>query len=172
MDIDNDQYSRLHPDVEFENGVLKIQKGAEDELTDQEIEACEILRINLNEGDDDNNDEDNDDSDNNDSDEDGGRIMSEVHRRKALRNGNSDNESDYGNINFIYCSAAEVERLWSLAKHILTDERKGMMDADNFEALLYLKVNCLYWNAMDVAEADRERARKEAESRRGSESED
>ena len=53
--------------------------------------------------------------------------------------------SVYGNCDFIYGSAAEVERLWSVAKHILADERKGMMEPMMFETLIYLKLNEEYW---------------------------
>lgn len=46
----------------------------------------------------------------------------------------------YINCDFIYGSCAEVERLWSLANYILTDERKGNMSPVMFEAILFLKI--------------------------------
>ncbi len=45
---------------------------------------------------------------------------------------------------FILGSAAEVERLWSVAKNVLKDNRKSMTPL-LFEALLFLKVNNSYW---------------------------
>ena len=58
---------------------------------------------------------------------------------------------------YIYASSAEVERLWSLAKHIQTNERKGRIELGVFESLIFMKVNSLYWNDNDVATADEER---------------
>lgn len=58
----------------------------------------------------------------------------------------------YCNCNFIFGSAAEVERLWNHAKYILTNERKGMMEPITFEALLFLENNHHYWRDVDVAE--------------------
>ena len=68
----------------------------------------------------------------------------------------------YGDCSFIFGSAAEVERLWSHAKHILTNSRKGMMEADNFEALLFLKINKHLWESIDLAEADKAQSRSRA----------
>ena len=79
--------------------------------------------------------------------------MERMHRIQAERELDFHN-SVYGNIDFILGSAAEVERLWSLAKHILEDDRRGMMSEDMFEALLFLKVNRRFWNEQNVAEAD------------------
>ena len=48
----------------------------------------------------------------------------------------------------------QVERLWSRAKYILTDERMGMMEPQLFESLLFLKLNKEYWGIEELAEAD------------------
>ena len=49
--------------------------------------------------------------------------------------------------------AAEVERLWYIAKYILTDKSKGMINTAMFESLLYLKINRYHWTMRDVVEA-------------------
>ena len=57
----------------------------------------------------------------------------------------------------VYGSVAEVERLWSIAKHILTDERKGRMDTHMFQNLLFLKMNRRLFNISDLMVADKRR---------------
>ena len=48
----------------------------------------------------------------------------------------------------------------------LVYERKGNVDADMFEALLFFKVNDCLWDIHYVAEANKARAREEAEEHR------
>lgn len=60
--------------------------------------------------------------------------------------------SPYVNCDFLYGSSAEVERLWSVAKYILIDPRKGITP-QTFEALLFLKINKDYWNLELVVKA-------------------
>jgi hypothetical protein len=55
----------------------------------------------------------------------------------------------YVNCDFIYGSSAEVERLWSVAKYILTDQRKRLTP-QMFEALLFLKQNKEFWGLPEV----------------------
>ena len=87
-----------------------------------------------------------------------GNIMNDEEEER------SNVSSKYGNCDFIYGSCAEVERLWSIAKHILTDERKGMMDPIMFvEAIIFLKFNRRLWNLGDVVQADADRLRRDDE---------
>lgn len=58
----------------------------------------------------------------------------------------------YVNCDFIIGSAAEVERLWSIAKHLLKDNHKSMSPL-LFEALLFLKLNNSYWDLNLVSKA-------------------
>ena len=85
-------------------------------------------------------------------------VMAAVHDTNKRRYDLNRDEL-YGDCSFIFWSAAEVERLWSHAKHILTNSRKGMIEADNFEALLFLKINKYLWESIDLAEADKARSR-------------
>ena len=57
--------------------------------------------------------------------------------------------SPYKNIDFICGCAAEVERLWSICKYILTNVR-SRLTPNLFEALVFLKVNHEYWDARSV----------------------
>ena len=49
-------------------------------------------------------------------------------------------------------SVAEVERLWSIAKHILTESRSATAPI-LFEAILFLRINRELWNEFTVIEA-------------------
>ncbi len=69
----------------------------------------------------------------------------------ALRKCKREEETEkYLNSHFILGS--EIERLWSLAKNVLTDNRTSMTPLV-FEAVLFLKVNSTYWNEYTVKEA-------------------
>ena len=59
---------------------------------------------------------------------------------------------NYKNVDFVLGSAAEVERLWSVARYVITDLRSRLSPV-MFEALLFLKVNKDYWDKYLVAEA-------------------
>ena len=83
-----------------------------------------------------------------------GRTFLERFHKKKCQCSLGWHKSIYGSIDFIYGSAGEVEPLWSVAKNMLTDKRKGMMSENMFEALLSLKVNRCFWNDSDVAEVD------------------
>ena len=58
-------------------------------------------------------------------------------------------DSPYQNVDYVCGSAAEVERLWSLCKYILTNTR-SRMTPNLFEALVFFKVNYDYWDAASV----------------------
>lgn len=153
-------HTQLHPNAHFESGVVKIQGGNTETLTDEEKRACRSLKIeprNELEGDSDTNDGDGSGSDDDDGNHGGpGSVLRRVKRKKShrLHRMMQGHQTEYGDCNFIYGSVAEVERLWSIAKHILTNERKGMMEAASFEELIFLKLNRSFWDLQDVARAD------------------
>ena len=72
--------------------------------------------------------------------------------------------SPYINVDFICGSAAEVERLWSIAKYILSNTR-SRLTPNLFQALMFLKINQEYWDCRSVQQAYTE-ARKQAQSDR------
>ncbi len=47
--------------------------------------------------------------------------------------------------NFILGSVAEVERVFSFAKYVLSDSRRCMTPPTFFEALMFLKINSRFW---------------------------
>ena len=79
------------------------------------------------------------------------RMKHRLRKRKAGLI-ETDISSPYKNVDFICGSAAEVERLWSVAKYILTDNRVKLTPA-MFETLLFLKTNKEYWDMATVMEA-------------------
>ena len=74
------------------------------------------------------------------------------------------NTSPYENVDYICASAAEVEQLCLIAKHILSNSR-SRMTPNLFEALVFLKVNNEYWDCRMVQDTYMQ-ARKELRSTR------
>ena len=114
-------------------------------MTDEEKEACHTLLKFENK--------------NNGFNSDGNGCSKSVNndilaRVKQRHEANLVHSPDYINCNFIYGSAAEVECLWSIAKHILEEDRRKM-DPVMFEVLLLLKVNKRFWGIQELMEADR-----------------
>ena len=145
----------LTPNPHFESGVVKLQRNKASELTDAERGAVESLKIDIiaidNEGGE-------EEKDNDDGDSIAAELDKVEEEERAASAGEQQNAS-YVNCNFIYGSCAEVERLWSMAKHILTEDRRGMMDAVMFEIFIFLKVNRRLWELGDVVDADHIRRR-------------
>jgi len=129
----------------FESGVIKLQQKKVDALDTlekhalrplermQSIDAVEEASANTNQA---------------------GRsptAKERLQKRKAARvHGILTTDSNrYINVDFIRGSAAEVERLWSAAKRILTDTRSRTTPR-LFEAILYLKFNKDYWGQYEV----------------------
>eukprot|EP00171_Calliarthron_tuberculosum_P023317 IDg23317t1 len=78
-----------------------------------------------------------------------GREKSTAFAKKRKMENTGD---EYVNCDFILGSIAEVERLWSVSKHILCVQRRGMTP-QMFEALLFLKFNERLWDDQLVAQA-------------------
>lgn len=139
--ITRDSPKITHP--HFVTGVIKIQTNKHAMLTIEEKEACEsLLAEDGNEG---------DPQPTNQRLSLADKMKDRIKKRKAgVIEG--DLTSPYKNVDFICGSAAEVERLWSVAKYILTDNRSRMTPA-MFESLLFLKTNEEYWDMSMVMEA-------------------
>jgi hypothetical protein len=98
------------PDSDFECGVCKIQNGEVALMTDNEKEACLVLLLDAGEA-----------------------VAQQPNEAAALtyaqrlgqrKRKRTNPAQEYRNCDFILGSAAEVERLWSIADNILTDDRK------------------------------------------------
>lgn len=123
----------------FESGVVKIQEGKEDTLSRHERRAVASLLKNS------------DDAASIQDDEpcNPWLPMEEQLSKKRKRNRSV---SKYINCSFIPGSVAEVERLWSTAKYILSENRQSMTP-ELFEALLFLKLNSRFWDVSLVSDA-------------------
>ena len=56
-------------------------------------------------------------------------------------------------------ACTEVERLWSVAKFILTDEAKRNMSPVVFEAIICLQINKMFWDLNEIVEVGHARQR-------------
>ena len=73
-------------------------------------------------------------------------------RLKVKKFENGVGREQYVNVEVIPGTSVNCERLFSLAKHILTDTRKNTLPI-LFEALIFLKVNRSLWDANTVGKA-------------------
>ena len=81
-------------------------------------------------------------------------LMQKLKEKKRKRKAGefSSKKSEYLNVDFISGSAAEVERLWSICKYILTVNRSGLSPI-LLEAILFLRINRSFWDIKLVQEA-------------------
>jgi BED zinc finger len=86
-----------------------------------------------------------------DDDEEGGNgnYAKSLERRLKRQKTNNDGTDNYINFDVLPGTSVNCERLFSLAKHILSDTRKKTSPR-LFEALLFLKVNRKLWDVYDV----------------------
>lgn len=124
----------------FESAVIKIQEGRENALSRHEKRAVSCLLKEPSS-------EDTTQSTNDDSD-----YSMPMAQQIAKRRKKNEYHSKYVDCSFILGSVAEVERLWSSAKHILSEQRQ-LMTPLLFEALLFLKLNIRFWDESLVSDA-------------------
>jgi hypothetical protein len=150
--------SDLAPNKFFESGVVKIQRGSRP-LSPEEKTACEKLLKPRADG--------SAAVVMSDDDEEpaapGSPNLNEMIRKTARDHANAGSD-EYVNCDFILASAAEVERLWSIANDILEDNRLSLTP-QLFEAIIYLRYNDRLWGLHDVVAAYKA-AREEVNCRR------
>lgn len=126
------------PDHVFESGVLKIQRKQFSMMTGYEKKACERLF------------KDKYDTYDEETVQLDSFLMRDLINRK--RHNLYKREFKRRNYDFIARSAGKVERLWSHAKLILTDNRK-LIPHIVFESILFLKFNEVFWDQDLVSRA-------------------
>jgi hypothetical protein len=144
----------------FHNGILKIQGKKSSDLTREEKLAVAPLKKDnqVNDNSFHGNDEDID----NNSD-DGGRetcghnlkSLQSTYEKHMNRKRKEREEEKYGqhiNCDFILGSAAEIERVWSAAERVLTNDRFSTHPV-LLEAILFLRFNQKYWTKCTVCQA-------------------
>ena len=122
-------------DPVFESAVIKLQENCPQDLSDAEKASVLCLKV-----------EETTDGNAEDSD-----LLSMSERRKKRRKVAAIPKR-YINCDFVLGSVAEVERLWSIAKHILGDVRHKLAPM-MLEALLFLRFNKRFWDDQLVAQA-------------------
>lgn len=135
--------SEKRPNSVFERAVCKIQQGEEDKLTDFEKRAVIMLRK-----------QDNMDAEVVVEEEEVTNPAIDFDTYQQRKKPKLEKVDEYIDLRFILGSAAEVERLWSLAKHVFTDGRSSMYPR-LFEAIMMLRANRDLWNLEDMEEAIR-----------------
>ena len=130
--------ARTVADPYFESGVIKIQRHQEELMNNEETSACKhLLSETVNAIEDVTNDEE-------------GRAKKIAARKRRRLN----KSMKYSNCSFILGLAAEVERLWSIAEHVNTQNRKSRTPI-LLESSVFLLVNEKYWDLQLVSSAMR-----------------
>ena len=129
--------TELSNNPDFESGVVKIQRRKADTMTGEEKRATSALlkpgiAVSTTA-----------------SVRKGATMREKYNKRRKV-----DPNYKYMCTDFILGSAAAVERLWSSAKHILSNERSKLKPLV-FEAIMFLKYNERFWGEQLVAEAMR-----------------
>lgn len=139
--------ANICPDPHFESAVVKIQQGRIEDLTQDEVTAAARLRVGW--------EAEAPAAEAAEPQSPEAKTMAQkiakVAKKRLQASGGA---GGYINCDFILGSAAEVERLWSLAKHILEDDRLGM-HPETFEIIIFLKVNSRFWDKSTCCEAIR-----------------
>jgi len=132
----------LSPDLPFEKAVIKIQRNHYHALTDEEKAAVQpLLKTSVGVA---------EEPANVPASLPGSpTLLESITRREHDRAAGRDEMSPYVDCDFICGSAAEVERLWSTARYILTSQRRSMTPLV-FEVLLFLKTNQRFWDHDDI----------------------
>ena len=132
--------SRKITHKDFNNGVIKIQLGKSNTLTQNEKNAVQKLLKHgvqpVQEMSD---------------DEEGNSIVAIFNKKRRIE---LSEVGEYVNCDFILGSAAEVERVWSRAELILTKKRFRLAPIV-LEAVMFLKLNYKHWDKNTVALAMR-----------------
>ncbi len=132
--------------------VIKLQQGKEDILTPEEAESIAQWKIIIHEPD------AVDIVPQTSGVSEFDRMNLERWQNKILRAQSNIVDSKYDPA-LKYCvlgSSAEVERVWSMAGHVLTDSRLALSPLV-FELIMYLKYNDCLWDISDVVTANRHR---------------
>lgn len=125
-------------DKNFDNGIVKIQKGEEGTLNHREKAAVSRFELQGDEEEEEDTDVDEEDY--------LGDVLANSKKRKA---DNTIAKSKYRSTNHVAVTSNMCERLFSNAKNIMQDKRKSMSPY-HLELLLILKSNVDLWDATTI----------------------
>ena len=131
--------SDIMTDPVFESAVIKLQENCPQDMTDDEKQSVECLRLDAADA-------------AGPADAANDAEVLSINERRKKRRKLSALPKRYMDCGFILGSVAEVERVWSIAKHLLGDVRHKMAPM-MLEALLFLRFNERFWDEQLVAKA-------------------
>ena len=134
--VHSGQESIKRADPHFENGIFKLQEGRKGDLNYEEEKACQHLIVNAVEG--------TNRADTTHTTVEG--YLESLNKKPHVE------EGDYGDVSIFLGSCAEVERVWSFAKYILTNTQASMTPV-LFETIIFLKYNWSYVTVQMVQKA-------------------
>lgn len=126
--------SHLSVNPVFEAAVLKLQNNNEEQLT--RAEKAAVVSLHKCESD----------------TTAGNEEQKLTFKQKLAKRQKLEAPGKYICADFVLGSVAEVERVWSMAKFIMSDKRNSLKPL-MFEALMFLKYNARFWGDQLIAEA-------------------
>lgn len=136
--------NRFDTDPDFINAVIKVQQHREQDLTVAEADTIERWKIV---------------EEVETLEEPCNMFQQRIREReRKLKQATQQFKSAY-NPAIMHCvvgSAAEAERVWSMAGHVLTEHRASLSPLV-FELIMYLKYNARLWDLSDVVSANKAR---------------
>jgi hypothetical protein len=147
----------LSTNPDFETGIVKIQSGSEQTMTQAEKHACRAFQKDANLESDDESDLMVDS---------GGEdfFLREFEKAKTQKTKESSGQSDYIDCNFISGSAAVVESLWSMYDAFNSKRRHGVSPI-TVEMILFLKKNRDLRGIDNIARANQSRLKADRSER-------
>jgi hypothetical protein len=135
--------------ADFINAVIKVQQHNENLLTSNEKLTIEPWKLPSDFDSEEELDEPLEDFES---------MVRDRHRIKKMMDHMPERKSDYDPAlqHCVLGSAAEVERVWSMAGHVLTEHRASLSPLV-FELIMYLKYNSRLWGLAEVVKANKNR---------------
>lgn len=136
--------NRFDTDENFIKAVIKVQQRRESDLTEDEAKTIEPWKLK---------------EESDELEEPCSLFQQRIREReKKMKQVTQQFKSAYDPA-IMHCvggSAAEAERVWSMAGHVLTEHRASLSPLV-FELIMYLKYNSRLWDISDVVEANKRR---------------
>ena len=144
------EVGKYDSNADFVSAVIKVQQHNENRLTPKEKLTLDLWKLPSHSDSEEELDEPLEDYDS---------MVREHERKKKMMDHMSHmNKSEYDPAvqHCVLGSAAEVERVWSIAGHVLTEHRASLSPLV-FELIMYLKYNSRLWGLAEVVKANKNR---------------
>lgn len=143
------KFGAYDSNADFINAVIKVQQHNENRLTSNEKLTIKPWKLPSDFDSEEELDEPLEDFES---------MVQDRHRNKKMMDHMPERKSDYDPAlqHCVLGSAAEVERVWSMADHVLT-EHCASLSPLVFELIMYLKYNSRLWGLAEVMKANKNR---------------